>query len=263
MEGSLNVLSLVSTVTLGLVFIVAGFAKLRDKRLFRSALQAHGYLPVLVQRLLLIALPPVEVVLGVVMISSLAFGAANVIAAGLLGVFTVTVALGSQGKGRLDCGCFGGVLGASTLRGLAARNAVLAVLAVSPIAVGAPDALLSVAVAAGTLLAAVFLVFARQILAKQSMAAAEPQANSLGRRRFLRSVGAFGGGAVLLGLMRVTGAEAACSYCGSCSQEIVWIGCSGGCCAGYWVRSRMYCDGSCYACSGWTIQQWCGATECC
>lgn len=264
LEGTLNVLSLVSTVTVGLVFVAAGLAKVRDRRLFRSALDAHGYLPRLAQRVLLVVLPPVEVALGVVVVSGIAFGAANVLAAALLVIFTTAVAFGSRGKGRLDCGCFGSVLGASTLRDLAARNALLIALALLPAAIGAPDAVVSISVAAGTVLAVAILLFARQIVARVLMdVSSGVGADNPGRRSFLRSLSAVGGGALLLGLARVTGVEAACSYCGSCSQEILWVGCTGGCCAAYWVRDRKSCDGSCLACSSWRLEEWCSAWECC
>lgn len=264
MEGLLNVLSLVCTVTLGVVFASSGLAKLRAPQNFAATLAAQGYLPRAIRRAALVLLPPAEVVLSALLITGAGEGIANAASLALLVAFTGVMALGFQGKGTLNCGCFGSILGATSVQGFLARNGVFAVMAVLPLMVGRPESLMSLLTTGAVAAVLLSVLVGRQLLRRLLAGAFEPdKVENPARRAFLQSVAAIGGGAVLVGLAKVTGAEAACDYCGSCSQEIIWIGCNGSCCAGYWVRDQKYCDGYCYSCSSWRIQQWCSAWECC
>lgn len=266
MEGVLNVLSLVSNLIVGAAFLVAGTLKLRNGDMFRRALAVHHYLPQPARVALWRVLPPAEIVLGAVLVSGLAPTAAGPVAAVVLLVFLAASFIASRATGALDCGCFGPVLGAITMGGLVSRNAGLALIALLPAATGfspAPEVHL---VAVGAIALAGLAFWRLRQDPAQTDQLIQPT-TSTSRRDFLRRTAGVAVAAVgvtsLGSLLKVNPAEAACSYCGSCSQEIIWISCTGNCCAAFWVRNRKYCDGYCYSCSGWWVEEHCGEWECC
>lgn len=121
-----RVITLVLRVLLGLVFLYAGYSKLRQPwLLFAMSIDAYGLLPEWGVLVVARTLPLLEVALGVLLISGWQLRFASTAAAMLLGGFFLTMLVAfARGKG-IDCGCFG--LGeALTAKSLARDGALVA-----------------------------------------------------------------------------------------------------------------------------------------
>jgi uncharacterized membrane protein YphA (DoxX/SURF4 family) len=103
----LPVAQVAGRLTLGAVFLIAGWAKLRagpDR--FHTALMGYDLLPRRLLPLVARWLPRLEIATAILLFAGVsAFGA--IAAAGLLAVFSVAVALALARGKRSDCGCFG------------------------------------------------------------------------------------------------------------------------------------------------------------
>jgi uncharacterized membrane protein YphA (DoxX/SURF4 family) len=112
--------------SLGLIFVVAGAAKLTAPNRFARAIGAYGLLPRRAIPVLARALPLLEIATGTLLLARPAAGLAALAAAALLAGFAVAVALNLARGRRFDCGC-AGLSGSRTISWtLVARNVLLA-----------------------------------------------------------------------------------------------------------------------------------------
>ena len=268
-----HALPLVSRLIVGFVFLAAGLLKMRRPEAFRHAASHIRLVPPGAQRLITAVLPAAEVTLGVLLVLGIQVEAAAGVAAVLTAVFAAVILSGIPAA-ESDCGCFGPLLRGQTKAAGVARNVALAVIATMPITIGPGYLSLGGGVGpvwslfvAGATLALAFLLGRRLSAAPKSARPLDQEAAGSSRRSFLLRTGSIAaGGAVALllaGITKVRLAEAACYSCGSCTDTVVWIGCTGGCCAAFWVSKNKFCNGTCQSCSGWTIREYCGYSQCC
>jgi len=101
-------IGLVVRLTLGGVLLVAGYLKVGTPDKSQMAVRAYEMLPISVANLLGLILPPVEIVIGVLLI----LGALTRVVAALGGftmfVFIIAIAQAWARGLNIDCGCFGG-----------------------------------------------------------------------------------------------------------------------------------------------------------
>lgn len=121
-------------IVIGLVFAVAGLAKIGDPGAFVEDIHNFRLVPVIAENLVAVALPWVELVAAIALILGVRARAAAVVTTGLMAVFTVAVVL-ALGRGLdIECGCFGTVDG--TRVGLMKIAENVALFAVSLLASG-------------------------------------------------------------------------------------------------------------------------------
>lgn len=119
----------VGAVGNGLVFLMAGVAKLRNRRVFPGVVANYRLLPVALIGPVAAVLPVVEIGLGVALLAGLSLAA--VPAALLLLVFAGAMAVNiGRGRTHIDCGCGASELRQPLGRALVLRNVVLAALLV-------------------------------------------------------------------------------------------------------------------------------------
>lgn len=272
MFESSSVLFLLFRLAVGIAFFVAGVMKLRIPGNFTHLLSTFPFVTPTARTGVVLILPAIEISIGGLLIAGvLVTGAA--VAGTLLCLGFSAVVLVGVGQQHFDCGCFGTLLPGGTKRNVLARNLALT-LAAAGAALGGPGtASLQAYAGLNASLAAVAaavaaILFVNRLSATLVAAAASTETPvDAGRRSFLtRTATIAAGGAIALavaGLQKVRLAEAACSYCGSCSSSYIWIGCTGACCAAFWVRDNKYCSGSCLSCSAWRVEEYCGYAQCC
>jgi uncharacterized membrane protein YphA (DoxX/SURF4 family) len=135
-------LGLAARLVVGLVFVVAAAPKLRDHAAFRSSVAAYKILPDSLVTPVARALPPAELVLGLMLLAGVLVVPAAWLAAALLVGFGAAIWIAVERGSRIGCGCGFRHL-QQVSRVLVARNAALAVAAV--LAAVAPSAALSLA----------------------------------------------------------------------------------------------------------------------
>jgi uncharacterized membrane protein YphA (DoxX/SURF4 family) len=127
--------ALLSRVVVGGVFLLAGISKALDTRAFASEISAYQIAPAGLVQPLAIALPLLEILIGVYLLLGLmqrwAAAAAGALLLIFIGAMTWALARGLT----LDCGCFGNALGLSALRetvsvGSIARDVLWLLLAI-------------------------------------------------------------------------------------------------------------------------------------
>lgn len=129
LDTTLAICGGVAAVGNGLVFLTAGMAKLRNRRVFPGVVANYRLLPQALVGPVVWVLPWAEVVIGATLLGGIAMAAAP--AAALLLTFAVAMAVNiGRGRAHIDCGC-----GRSDLRQplswtLVARNVMLVVLLV-------------------------------------------------------------------------------------------------------------------------------------
>ena len=100
-------IGLVARLTLGGVLFVAGYLKVGTPDKSQMAVRAYEMLPISLANLLGLILPPVEIVIGALLI----LGALTRVVAGLGGftmiVFIIAIAQAWARGLNIDCGCFG------------------------------------------------------------------------------------------------------------------------------------------------------------
>jgi uncharacterized membrane protein YphA (DoxX/SURF4 family) len=101
-------IGLVARLTLGGVLFVAGYLKVGTPDKSQMAVRAYEMLPISLANLLGLILPPVEIVIGALLI----LGVLTRVVAGLGGftmiVFIIAIAQAWARGLNIDCGCFGG-----------------------------------------------------------------------------------------------------------------------------------------------------------
>ncbi len=158
---------LAGAVGTGIVFIEAGFAKLRHRDLLPGVVANYRLLPETLVTPVATLLPPAELLLGLGLIASAATGGLlhwlALPAAALFVVFAAAMAINiRRGRSHIDCGCGRSQLRQSLSPALVVRNLALAVLAALHALVPAEPAGLAdlaLAAAAGLCLFLLVLLF--------------------------------------------------------------------------------------------------------
>ena len=146
-------------VCTGLVFALAGAQKLLHRKLLSGVIANYRLLPTVLVAPAAILLPPVEVVLGLLLLAGVARPYAALAAVALLALFAAAMAVNIlRGRTEIDCGCNQAFLRQPLRWTLVVRNLVLAALLLPSLAVAAPMPLAALAAgAAGG--AAFFLLY--------------------------------------------------------------------------------------------------------
>lgn len=100
-------LSTLARLVLGGVWIAAGATKITDLDASVRAVRAYQLLPETVAQIVGASLPPVEILLGLLLIIGAGVRAAAVLSAVLLAAFIIGIAAAWARGLRIDCGCFG------------------------------------------------------------------------------------------------------------------------------------------------------------
>ena len=125
-------LGLAGRLVVGLVFLLAAVPKLRDPAAFRSSVAAYQILP---ERLVTPAarlLPPLEVAMGIALLTGVLIIPVSVVAALVLVSFAAAIWYAVERGSKIGCGC--GFRRLQTVsRALVARNAGLTLAAVASV----------------------------------------------------------------------------------------------------------------------------------
>jgi hypothetical protein len=259
-------ISLAAALVVGMTFIVAGAQKIRGRAAFESALNAYAFIPPEARRNLSFLLPPLEVALGVAVLTLQYPLVSGVLSIVLLAAFSVASIRAFGWKGAADCGCFGAAGRKATTLALLRRNTSLMALAALPAWLAGASSPIAEAAAGVLLVLCLASLSTRVRLPEISRSMASDAPVNRSRRQLLRGLAGMGGlgvAAVAAAVLdRPSTAEAACEPCQSCADEYAFIGCSTPCCAYYFVRPRMRCNASCYSCGAWRIETFCGIPGC-
>lgn len=118
-----------SAIGVGLVFVTAGLAKLRSRRMFPGVVANYRLLPEALVAPVASALPWAELGLGLGLMAGIGLLAAPAIV--LLLVFAAAMAINiGRGRAHIDCGCGRSDLRQPLSRTLVVRNLALALLLV-------------------------------------------------------------------------------------------------------------------------------------
>jgi uncharacterized membrane protein YphA (DoxX/SURF4 family) len=247
-----NTAVLLARYALGVVLVIAGTSKLINAERLRAALaEAYGVTSEGLIRGIGAVLPPVEVLLGALLLLGIRVDIALPAAIALL--FLLTTAIVVRMKDGTDCGCGIASMG-RTRSSIVARN-VAFMLVAAPAILGGPAAAsggtgFDLAPEGVLLLLVVPLAF---VSVRGHARVSAPVV--LTRRNLLRL--ALTSALVLVpGLYSARRAEAACYGCKTCSPQSVLYSCNGGCCI-FLVRDREYCDTGCSPCSPWRQEVYC------
>lgn len=101
-----NVVRLAGLFT-GVIFIIAGLAKIGDMAAFATQVHNYRLAPVALENLVAMILPWIEVIAGVSLITGARRRPAAWICAALMIVFTIGVAQAAARGLNFECGCFG------------------------------------------------------------------------------------------------------------------------------------------------------------
>ncbi len=94
-------------IAIGLIFAVAGMAKLGDLGAFAEQIHNFRIVPAATENLLALSLPWIEVVAALALVLNIRARSGAVVVTGLMAVFTVAV-LAALARGLdIECGCFG------------------------------------------------------------------------------------------------------------------------------------------------------------
>ena len=115
-------------LVLGMVFAVAGVAKLADRAGARAAIEAFG-IPPRPAGAAAILLPLVELAIGGALLAAATSRWAAVAALALLAVFSLAIVRVLRAGSAPDCNCFGGLTQTEVGRGSLVRNILLGALA--------------------------------------------------------------------------------------------------------------------------------------
>ncbi len=125
----LAVTAVAGRVCVGLVFLLAGAQKLSHWRLLPAVIANYRLLPRALAQPVSAVLPPLELVLGALLLSGLTAGWVAPAAIGLLGLFAAAMAINlKRGRDQIDCGCGQSFLKQTLRWTLVSRNLVLAAL---------------------------------------------------------------------------------------------------------------------------------------
>ena len=130
----------IRTVT-GLVFIHAAAGKMRNWPAFQGVIANYRLLPGGLVLPVTYVLPPLELVLGAVLLTGIVSPWAQIAAALLLSVFAVAMGINLlRGRRHIDCGCFQSALRQTLRWSLVARNGVMVLLLAAAVAMSGANA---------------------------------------------------------------------------------------------------------------------------
>lgn len=132
-----RMLVMLARAVLGCVFVFAAVPKLADPHAFAVAISNYHLLPDVASRALGAALPPLELLVGVALLTGVHARGAAVLSAGMLVVFAIALTRAMLLDINVDCGCFGSAARAEIGWDSVVRNAGLTALAT--LVVLAPD----------------------------------------------------------------------------------------------------------------------------
>jgi hypothetical protein len=122
-------ISIAGRICLGLVFLVAAAQKFSHWRVLSGVIANYHLLPQALVAPVSVLLPPLELLLGAMLLAGLAQGWAVLAAVALLALFAAAMAINLlRGRDTIDCGCGQSFLKQTIGWTLVARNAVLAAL---------------------------------------------------------------------------------------------------------------------------------------
>jgi len=123
------VMSVAGRVCVGLVFVMAAVQKAQSWKLLPGVISNYRLLPRFTVPVAAALLPPVELALGLLLLSAQAMPWAQFSAIPLLVLFAAAMAINiRRGRTHIDCGCGQSFLKQSLRWSLVARNGVLALL---------------------------------------------------------------------------------------------------------------------------------------
>ena len=97
----------ISGVVIGVVFIVAGLAKVGDPATFASQVHNFRMTPIWSENLIAVCLPWIEIVAGIAIVLNVRRRAGALLTSGLMIFFTLAVLQALIRGLDIDCGCFG------------------------------------------------------------------------------------------------------------------------------------------------------------
>jgi hypothetical protein len=125
----LATLSVAGRVCVGLVFLLAAAQKASHWRILSGVISNYRLLPRMAVVPAAALLPPLEMIVGVVLLSAMAMPWVALASIALLAVFAAAMAINlRRGRSAIDCGCGQSFLKQTLSWTLVARNAVLAAL---------------------------------------------------------------------------------------------------------------------------------------
>lgn len=124
-----STLSVAGRVCVGLVFAVAAVQKARHWKILPGVIADYRLLPRGLAPVASALLPPVEMLVGLLLLSALLMPWAAVAAVALLALFAAAMAVNiARGRAHIDCGCGQSFLKQTLRWTLVARNGALALL---------------------------------------------------------------------------------------------------------------------------------------
>jgi uncharacterized membrane protein YphA (DoxX/SURF4 family) len=126
-------------ICIGLVFLAAAVQKFSHWRILPGVIANYRLLPRALVQPVSVLLPPLELILGALLLSGLAQGWTALAAMAFLAVFAAAMAVNlRRGRAAIDCGCGQSFLKQTLSWSLIARNAVLAALLLPSLGASAP-----------------------------------------------------------------------------------------------------------------------------
>ena len=123
------VLSVAGRVCVGLVFVLAAVQKAQAWKLLPGVISNYRLLPRFIVPVAAALLPPVELAVGLLLLSAQVMPWGQFAAAALLVLFAAAMAVNiRRGRAHIDCGCGQSFLKQSLRWSLVARNVALALL---------------------------------------------------------------------------------------------------------------------------------------
>ena len=148
-------------ICIGLVFLAAAMQKISHWGILPGVISNYRLLPRVLVGPVSALLPPLELILGALLLSGLAQGWAALAAMTLLAVFAAAMAINlRRGRAAIDCGCGQSFLKQTLSWSMIARNAVLAALLLPSLGTSVPVSmpLLLAGCGAGLAFALLYLV---------------------------------------------------------------------------------------------------------
>jgi len=124
------ILQLTASLTLALVFGIAGIGKLMAWAELEGVIRNYRIAPGVLAPLISLTLPPVEILVAIAVLVPATRALGGLGALVLLGVFAMAMGVNLvRGRTDIDCGCFRSTLRQNLSWWLVVRNAILAILA--------------------------------------------------------------------------------------------------------------------------------------
>lgn len=169
--------SVAGRVCVGLVFLVAAAQKAQHWKILSGVIANYRLLPRIFVVPATALLPPLEMAIGLALLSAVATPWSTLAATLLLALFVCAMAINLvRGRGHIDCGCGQSFLRQTLSWTLVARNCVLAVLLLPSLAITGPVTMSEALAGAGAGLAFFLLYLLLNTIAML------PRARALGHR---------------------------------------------------------------------------------